>query len=208
MGYTRIDALRISPRYAATDWQALDLDKPADWVRACKIVKDRLHGRFLRFAGNCLRSPNSGFVVLAIDSLLLETIQQFREGIIDGRGRSRSLVLDFLKGKRFQPEFDAAARSAYYTDIRCGLLHQAEAKRMWLVRRDQASVLAPFPHGDGYIIDVRVFHQRVSMSLNDYLDEIQAPANENLRRNLSNKMNHICSVREQRGAVDAGALHG
>jgi len=208
MGYTQIDALRISPSYTATDWQALDVNDPADWQSACEMVKDRLDGRFLRYAGNCLRSLNSGFVVLSINSLLIETIQQFREGIINGYRESQRLVCEFLKGKRFQPEFDSAARSAYYTDIRCGLLHQAEARRMWLVRRGQASLLVPFPHGDGYIIDVRIFHKRVRMSLNDYLAEIRVSANEDLRRNLWNKMNHICNVREQRGAVDAGAIHG
>ena len=164
MGYTQIDALRISPNYTANDWLALDQDDPADWRPACEMVKDRLDGRFLRYASNCLRSPHSGFVVLAIDSLLLEAIQQFREGIVNGHGQSQRLVTEFLKGRHFQPEFDAAARLAFYCDIRCGLLHQAEARRMWLVRRDQASLLAPFPHGNGYIIDVRCFHKGVRMS--------------------------------------------
>lgn len=208
MGYTQIDTLRISPSYTATDWQALDVNNPVDWQPACEMVKERLDGRFLRYAGNCLKSPNSGFVVLSIDSLLIETIQQFREGIINGYNQSQRLVCEFLKGRRFQPEFDDAAQSAYYTDIRCGLLHQAEARGMWLVRRDQESLLVPFPQGDGYIIDVRIFHKRVRLSLNDYLVELRVPANEDLRQNLWRKMNHICNVREQRGAVDAEANHG
>lgn len=83
------------------------------------MVKDRLDGRFLRYAGNCLRSPYSGFVVLAIDSLLLETLQQCREGITNGHGMSRKIVTRFLEGQRFQPGFDQKARNAYYSDIRC-----------------------------------------------------------------------------------------
>lgn len=208
MGFTHIDALRISPKYTALDWQALDPDNPAAWKIACAMVNDRLDGRFLRYASNCLRSPNSGFVVLAIDSLLLETIQQFREGITDGRGQSKRLVRDFLRGNRFQPEFDEAARLAYYEDIRCGLLHQAEARRMWLVRRDQNSLLTPLPNGDGYIIDVRIFHHRVKMSLDDYLHDILTYANADLRQNLWRKMDHICNVRKQRGAIDAGSMRG
>lgn len=129
MGTASIDALRISPRFTSNDWYALHRRAQGDWVKAARIVKDRLDGRFLRYAGNCLRSPYSGFVVLAIDSLLLETLQQFREGITDGHGKSRKLVTRFLEGRRFQPHFDRKARDAYYSDIRCGLLHQAEAKR-------------------------------------------------------------------------------
>ncbi len=167
------------------------------------MIKDRLDGRFLRYAGNCLRSPYSGFVVLAIDSLLLETIQQFREGITNGRGKSHKMVTRFLEGKRFQPGFDQEARNAYYADIRCGLLHQAEAKRMWLIRRGQETMLQPSPDGQGYVIDVRAFHKAVRSSMNDYLMELHQPSNTNLRVNLWTKMNHICSVRVQRGAIYA-----
>lgn len=200
MGGPHIDALRISPRYTSKDWYLLRCSQQGDWSKAAKMVKDRLVGRFLRYAGNCLRSPYSGFVVLSIDSLLLETLQQFREGVIDGRGHSKELVLAFLEGPRFQPEFDKAARDAFYVDIRCGLLHQAEAKRMWLIRRGEQQILTRSPRSGGYVIDVRLFHQAVRESLNDYLRQITRPKNEDLRRNLWTKMNHICSVRTQRGA--------
>ncbi len=203
MGSIRIDALRISPRFTAEDWRKLGPENPNDWSLATAILKDRLHGRFLHYAGNCLRSPHSGFVVLSIDSLLLETIQQFRDGVTNGNGLSRKLVTKFLEGKRFQPEFDKDARDAYYTDIRCGLLHQAEARRMWLIRRDQPELLKPFLHGDGYVIDVRRFHKCVRQSFTDYLDELRRVQSVELRQNLWGKMNQICSVREQRGAVDA-----
>jgi hypothetical protein len=203
MGHIKIDALRISPKFTSEDWRKLNPENPNDWSLAADILKDRLDGRFLHYAGNCLRSPHSGFVVLSIDSLLLETIQQFRDGVTNGNRLSRQLVTKFLESKRFQPEFNKHARDAYYTDIRCGLLHQAEARRMWLIRRDQPELLRPFPDGDGYIIDVRRFHKCVRQSLSDYLDELQWAQSVELRENLWDKMNQICSVREQRGAVDA-----
>ena len=206
MCYTEIDALRISPRFTSNEWQLLNQDEPCDWSVATEILKDRLDGRFLRYAGNCLRSPHSGFVVLSIDSLLLETIQQFREGITNGNGQSRRLVTEFLKWRRFQPEFNEEARTAYYEDIRCGLLHQGEARQMWLIRRDQPALLRQFPHGGGYIIDVREFHNRVRQSMNDYLAELRKPDCGELRRNLWTKMRHICNVREQRGALDAQVI--
>lgn len=203
MGGPHIDFLRISPKFTSADWHALDRDSKGNWSKAARIVKDRLDGRFLRYATNCLRSPHSGFVVLSIDSLLLETLQQFRNGIIDGTGKSELMVTRFLAGKRFQPEFDQMARNAYYKDIRCGLLHQAEAKRMWLVRRNQSRILQPSPDGQGYIIDVRLFHKAVRDSLNDYLCELTDPEKGNVRANLWTKMDHICSVRTARGAVYA-----
>ncbi len=200
MGGPHIDALRISPRFTSEDWFALDRHRRTDWIQAASIVKDRLEGRFLRYAGNCLRSPYSGFVVLSIDSLLLETLQQFREGIIDGHKQSKRLVTAFLQGRRFQPDFDAAARSSYFTDIRCGLLHQAEARHMWLIRRGEPRMLGPSPNGEGYIIDVRLFHHAVRKSLHDYLRELVDPEHDDLRTHLWTKMDHISNVRVQRGA--------
>ncbi|HDZ07501.1 hypothetical protein [Pseudohongiella sp.] len=200
MGGPHIEALQISPAFTSGDWFALDRNRPIDWAQAAKIVKDRLEGRFLRYAGNCLRSPYSGFVVLSIDSLMLETLQQFREGIINGHRQSRRLVTTFLQGRRFQPDFDAEARSSYYKDIRCGLLHQAEARRMWLIRRGESRMLARSPTGEGYVIDVRRFHKAVRQSLLDYMQELVNPEHDNLRTHLWTKMNYISDVRVQRGA--------
>lgn len=196
-----MEALRISPQYTSRDWQALRPDSSEDWSKAADIVQDRLDGRFLRFASNCLKSKYSGFVVLAIDSLLAETIQQFKEGVTDGTGQSGDMIKRFLEGDRFQPDFDANARKAFYRDIRCGLLHQAEAKRMWLIRRGQPKLLQEVGGGKGYIIDVKRFHAGVQGSLNDYLKLIAEPGSSSLRINLWKKMNQICSVREARGAL-------
>lgn len=196
-----MDALRISPKYTTLDWHALNSNAPKDWSKAADVVRDRLDGRFLGFASKFLRSKHSGFVVLAIDSLLAETIQQFKDGVTNGHGQSEKLVKRFLEGTRFQPDFDAAARKAFYEDIRCGLLHQAEAKKMWLIRRKQPALLQRVAGGQGYIIDVERFHAGIEGSLNDYLKLLLEPASSTLRSNLWKKMNQICSVRTARGAL-------
>jgi hypothetical protein len=196
-----MNALRISPRFTSLDWQALDSSNLGDWSKAADVVRDRLDGRFLRFASDCLKDRHSGFVVLAIDCLLAETIQQFMDGVTNGHGRSAEMVKRFLKGTRFQPGFDAEARKAFYQDIRCGLLHQAEAKRMWLIRRRQPTLLQKVADGQGYIVDVERFHPGLQDTLNDYLKLISEPTSSLLRSNLWTKMNHICSVRTARGAL-------
>ena len=75
-----MEALRISPQYKAEHWPKLDKSKEEDWPTAASIVHGRLHGRFLKFADMCLKEDSSGFVVLSIDCLLVETLQQFIEG--------------------------------------------------------------------------------------------------------------------------------
>ena len=71
------------------------------------IVKDRLHGRFLHFADKCLKDDYSGFVVLSIDCLLVETIQQFIKGETDGRKKSERCFRRFLAGPRFRRQADS-----------------------------------------------------------------------------------------------------
>lgn len=196
-----MDALRISPRYTSLDWQALDSRNPKDWSKAADVLRDRLDGRFLGFASSCLRARHSGFVVLAIDCLLVETIQQFKDGVTNGNRRSEEMVKRFLEGSRFQPDFDADARKAFYQDIRCGLLHQAEAKRMWLIRRSQPALLHTVPEGQGYIVDVERFHAALKGSLDDYLNLLSKPTESLLRSHLWKKMDQICNVRTARGAL-------
>ncbi|MBN8645283.1 MAG: hypothetical protein J0L61_08615 [Planctomycetes bacterium] len=196
-----MEPLRISPKYTAKDWEKLDKAKPADWPKAVKIVRDRLHGRFLHFADKCLKDDFSGFVVLAIDCLLAETLQQFIDGVTNGHGRSKELSKKFLGGSRFQPSFNTDdIRGAFYSDIRCGLLHQAEAKNKWLIRRKQKALLKLV--GDGYLIDVERFHTAIKGSLRDYFADLCNPARTDLRDNLWTKMDHICSVRAARGAME------
>ena len=198
---TSRDGLRISPKYASSDWNALSIATPADWSHAVDIVRDRLEGRFLRFVDSWLADPFSGFIVLAVDSLLAETIQQFRAGETNGKGKSAKYIRAFLSGPRFQPYFDEDATNRFYVDIRCGLLHQAEAKEMWLVRRGQKAMLQELPAGNGYIIDVPRFHAAVRESLEDYCLDIVDPSCGDLRTKLWKKMDHISRVRSARGLL-------
>jgi hypothetical protein len=196
-----METLRISPKYTSDDWTALDKTDAAHWPKAVAIVRDRLHGRFLHFADKCLLDVYSGFVVLSIDCLLAETIQQFIEGRKHSKKKSKEIFMRFLERPQFQPYFASEEiRLAFYSDIRCGLLHQAEAKNQWLVRRNQAALLKTVG-ADGYIIDVERFHAAIKASLDDYLAEICKPECQDLRAKLWTKMGHICKARMARGVL-------
>ena len=87
-------------------------------------------------------------------------------------------------------------RDDFYSDIRCGLLHQAEAKNQWRVRRDQEKLLTGI--GTGYIINVLLFHAAIKATLDDYLAQLLLPENNGLREKLWTKMGFICDVRKAR----------
>jgi hypothetical protein len=201
------DALRISPKYASTDWLELSVADSGDWDKAVEIVRNRLIGRYLRFADENLKDPHSGFVVLALDCLLAETIEQFRAGATTGKGKSKKYITEFLANPPFQPYFDKEASLHFYEDIRCGLLHQAEAKGMWLVRRGSGTMLQKTGDGRGYIIDVKRFHRAVHEALEGYFQQLVDPAEDKLRIHLWKKMDHICRIRTARGLLyEAGSV--
>jgi hypothetical protein len=195
------ETLRISPKYTAKEWRKLNRQKKAHWPEAIAIVRDRLEGRFLKFADMCLKEPYSGFVVLAIDCMLAETIQQFIEGRKHSIDVSGQVFRRFLERSEFQPHFDKNAREAFYDDIRCGLLHQAEAKKKWLIRREQTELLKMV--GDGYIIDVERFHAALKASLETYFEELRIRESTDLRGKLWQKMGFICDAREEREPMEA-----
>ena len=72
---------------------------------------------------------------------------------------------------------------------------------MWLIRRKQPSLLQKTVDSKGYVIDVARFHTAITESLNDYVSSISESEKSSLRDNLWEKMNHICQIREARGAL-------
>lgn len=73
--------MRISPRYTSDDWKRLSFETEADWDTAIDILTDRIEGRFLRPVAMIERYEFAGFATMAIDCLLIETLQQFVEGM-------------------------------------------------------------------------------------------------------------------------------
>jgi hypothetical protein len=86
----------------------------------------------------------SGFAVLALDCALIETLEQFRQGTEETPWKQgEKYFLSFLRGASFKEYVSAEGASLFYTNIRCGLLHQWEAKPS-LVKRSSTHPLISF----------------------------------------------------------------
>ena len=77
--------IKISPIYYQKDWTDLNLnanDKP-NWDKAIEIFIDRIDGRYFKQI-EILEKNNShsGFVIMSICCLLIETLEQFWKGKI------------------------------------------------------------------------------------------------------------------------------
>jgi hypothetical protein len=72
--------VEIAPGFTDADWKALDLTRE-DHLRAIEAFRLRIEERFLKPVRAIMSFSRSGFAVLALDSLLVETLQQFMKGV-------------------------------------------------------------------------------------------------------------------------------
>ena len=203
--------MKISPRFTADDWSHLDPTRENDWPRALEIFRDRIEGRFLRPMRSFLSEKSSGFAILALDSLLVETLQQFWEGVpktpskVSSKGcrqlQSEAYFRAFLRGPLYKGGFSRQTAGLFYRTIRCGILHQAEAEgSSRVLRRGVLVVLRSDKRG----IDVnRVkFHQELERAIDRYLVMLADNTETVRRHNFWKKMNYI--ARKKASAVEAG----
>jgi hypothetical protein len=146
--------MRISPNYTAAAWKALQFSSEDDWQEAIKIFEDRMRGRFLDLVDMIEHRQFAGFTVLAIDCLLIETLQQFREGKPETpRSQSGDYFIRFLTTTSFGKHFTANTADMFYRQIRCGILHQAEVKKSSRIRiASNLPLVKLTPDGKGLIV--------------------------------------------------------
>ena len=196
----------IAPGHRVRDWQKLDLDDPVhvtlDWGKAIAIFEERIRSRFIRPAQALIdsdkgtSSERNGFAVLAIDFLLIETVQGFKKGQTDHKGQSKRLFKEFLKGwNMFNKCVSDGGNSEVlagnlYEQGRCALHHTGATDRM-IVRKSKAMIIFD---ADGLIeINRTKFHTELDKAFASYLADLRATSNAALRENFRNKMAHICT---------------
>jgi hypothetical protein len=192
--------MQIAPGINASAWWTLKLDHAtsADWNKAVDILAARIRDRYLEPVDFLIASEETkpasqrrfGFTVLAIDCLLVETLEAFIEGLEDTVGRSEKVFRTFLRSrKQFAAEFTTdEIASRFYKQFRCGILHQAETggeSKVWSV--------GPLLHVNGEAITVNrnKFHDCLKAEFQSYLSELRDSRNVTLRQNFKTKMDFI-----------------
>ena len=183
--------MEIALNFEDKDWRALDLSREADWLRAIDAFRLRIEERFLKPARAILSFSRSGFAILALDSLLVETLQQFIEGVEKTpKGRANAFFEAFLLRPAFRGAFDKTSAGLFRDTIRNGILHQAEVKKSSLVRRD-GPIVQVTPSGDGIVVNPLLFHFRLEEAFSDYIEELKRTPGSPLRKSFRKKMDFI-----------------
>ena len=181
---------RIAAEFKAGEWEALRTrlvaGEPAAWSEATQRLDDRIRGRYLGHARRLLGEPYSGFAVLALDSAVIEALEQFRRGKPSTPRRQCGTYFEaFLTQTRFKEHFTVAKAALFYETIRCGILHQAEAKEDSLVKKNTTHPVAVLSKsGAGLIINARLFHNELENAFEDYKQSLTDGTDTKTRRDL------------------------
>lgn len=192
----------IAPGIKSEKWNKLNLDHEdsVDWVTAIDILKQRIESRYIEPADKLIESDNIlpaskrryGFTILAIDCLLIETLQSFIDGRNDSKNKSKKLFKKFLTSRHlFAKHFTDDLAERFYLEFRCGILHQAEIQgnaKVWSI--------GPMLKLDGnhMTINRTKLHENLKKEFELYLSDLNDKNNIALRKNFRTKMGYICSA--------------
>jgi hypothetical protein len=183
-----------------TDYLELDLSSNdnSDWQTAFDYFEKRIQERFIEPINILIESEKDrlagekkfGFTILALDFLLVETIQSFREGKTESNGKSKKVFCRFLtESDNFKEYFKAKFNAGeFYKNFRCGILHQSQTfgdTKVWavgeLIRKN----------GKFTIINRELFHKKLINEIEQYLAELRKQTNNELLKNFKIKMDFI-----------------
>jgi len=186
--------MRISPKYTAEDWHRLTFTTEADWQVAVDIFRERIRERFLAPIRRIEKCDYAGFAVVALDCLLIEMLQQFREGSNrTPAGESKTFFVKFLTETSFGDYFDKRKAELFYRQIRCGILHQAELRGSSKVLIDDDLPLVKYSDDNkGLIVNRQLFHEQLVRVFEAYVADLLQPVNGDVRERFIKKMVSVC----------------
>ncbi|KZX02076.1 hypothetical protein JL49_02310 [Pseudoalteromonas luteoviolacea] len=189
----------IAPNFTDEDWKNLDLDgNEEDWQSAINALEDRINSRYIEPVDQLIelekdvshKDKRYGFTCLAIDMLLIETFQAFKEGLPDSKGRSKSLFTKFLmESQSFSHYFKNEKEcNELYEQFRCGILHQAEVQGpvlLWsvgdLIERD----------ANPPTLNRVFFNRELKKEFENYIGLLRNPKSTDLRKAFRAKIESI-----------------
>jgi hypothetical protein len=170
------------------------------------------------------RDETFGFAIMALCSLLIETLQCYREGwpstnggeltncrkdggSLDGEYRLDDLPEKYDRGlgkqvfesffKQYRALFPGIDGKKFYENVRNGLLHQAQTKGGWRIRTGRTQLWDEQHH----IIDRNLFVCALEAAFNNYLEEVRedSPGSQALWKKARRKILWLIELSKDRG---------
>jgi hypothetical protein len=154
------------------------------------FIDHRLRRRFIVPIKAIPEGSKSGFMIMAVVCLLIETLQQFYKGDIETKNRQNAEAFKkFFEDQSILFPGCAARSKTFYTKIRCGILHQAETKGGYRILFNDG----PLFDAEEKTINATIFLAAIEECFNQYLDRLrQSESNQPLWTKAIKKLRFIC----------------
>lgn len=132
-----------------------------------EFIDHRFTNRYLKH----LEKIDSGFLIMAICCLTIEALESFIQGKENTKQTGAGLKVFkafFRRETENFPGFIKIAKS-FYSDIRCGILHQAETTEAWRIRRDGELL-----NEAERCINSKKFVKALNISLANYIENLKS----------------------------------
>lgn len=146
--------------------QYLEMAANDDREAAGEFIKERFEERYLSPVLDVDSTHRHGFSMMAVACLTIEALQAFRLGLSTTKDNSANMFAAFFAQ---HPAFcDFAGDKWFYDDIRCGLLHDAEARGGWRILRS-----GPLLDKDARVINATRFLRALRGAVHDYATQLK-----------------------------------
>ena len=132
--------------------------------KTIELIDHRFTNRYIKH----LKEINSGFLKMAISCLTIETLESFKQGKKNTKGKGADMFKHFFKTEKTNFPGFAEIHDDFYENIRCGILHQAETTNAWRIL-----LVGPLLNESDKAINAKKFEEALGKSLNDYINKLK-----------------------------------
>lgn len=186
----------ISARYTKDDYKRLHLTLDSnfmDWEFAIEIFTDRMEERYFNVIEQLKRDYiNNGFVIMAIDCMLIDTFVKFIDSSIDNRNNKRNYI-SFLVNEMSEVFVCEQDARNFYENVRCSILHSTQTSEKYRLAFGTGSVL-DFSNTNRMLVDVELFSREVYKFYEGYVQKLRVQENDDIRREFILRMNKLCGI--------------
>jgi hypothetical protein len=153
------------------------------------FIDHRLRRRYIVPIKAIPNGSKSGFLIMAVVCLLIETLQQFYKGDVETKGQNAEAFKRFFEGEAALFPNCAEHSKAFYTKIRCGILHQAETKSGYRILFKDGLLF----DAEEKSINATAFLAAMETCLDNYLGRLRdCKSHQPLWTNAVKKLHFIC----------------
>lgn len=226
---------RLFGRQTKNDWLHIrerlksNFENKADWVSATDLMRKRFQTRYFTPIEHILSlniTTGEGFAVVSLMCGLIEFLQSCIEGktyelyaketdFVYGSSSSKFKAF-LLNEEPFKSIFSRTVSKPdkklqhfaddFYSNVRCGLLHEAATKNNWVIRTGKKRSKSKLPFVDvanesQKIIYRDLFYYELKNFSEKYLAGIVESADSLRQRSYCRKMDSICEIMNDSKAI-------